>query len=77
MLTVIGIYRGTSKNGKPFAVLHYNYDADGMEWGMKAESVVCSQEYADKLISYYRSGGELLRGWSKKDNQSFLFIPKK
>lgn len=76
MVELVGYYRGVSKNGKPFGVIHYTVSRDGMVWGDQAESCVCSVEYADKLISYTSSGGILKRGWDKKEGKPFLYIPK-
>lgn len=76
MVSIVGRYNGTSKSGKPFAVLAITYPKDGVT-GQMAESIPMSVEYADKLESYYKSGGELVRGWSKKDNRPFVFIPSK
>lgn len=75
MVKIVGYNRMESKGGKPFAIIYYESDrkiTEGHEYG----SVVCSMDYADKLLSYSKSGGLLGKGWSKTENREFLYIPK-
>lgn len=76
MVDIVGYNKLESKNGNKYAILYYMTDkkiTSGFEYG----SVICSDEYADKLISYNKSGGALGKGWSSKEKREFLYIPKK
>lgn len=75
MVDIVGYNKLESKEGKSFVVLYYKSDkkiTDGHEYG----SVIASNEYADKLIQHATSGGKLGKGWSKKEDREFLYIPK-
>lgn len=75
MCEIVGYNRLESKEGKSFCILYYKSDkkiTEGHEYG----SVISSVDYADKLISYCKSGGLLGKGWSKKEEREFLYIPK-
>ena len=75
MVDIVGYNRMASKEGKTFCIIYYKTDkkvTDGAEYG----SVISSDEYADKLISYNASGGKLGLGWSAKEKRNFLYIPK-
>ena len=75
MVDIVGYNRMESKEGKAFVLIYYKSDkkiTDGNEYG----SVIASSDYADKLISYNKSGGLLGKGWSQKEKREFLYIPK-
>lgn len=77
MVDIVGYNRVESKKNpeKEFCVIYYKSDkkiTEGNEYG----SVIASVDYADKLISYCKSGGLLGKGWSKKEGREFLYIPK-
>lgn len=75
MVDIVGYNKMESKEGKTFVVLYYKSDkkiTDGNEYG----SVIASDEYAEKLIQHAASGGQLGKGWSKKEKREFLYIPK-
>lgn len=76
MVDIVGYNKLESKDGKRYAIIYYKTDkkvTSGSEYG----SVIYSDEYADKLISYSISGGALGKGWSSKKKREFLYIPKK
>lgn len=75
MCDIVGYNRMKSKDGKEFAVVYYKTDRKITE-GAEVGSVVCSVDYADKLISYCKSGGILCKGWNKEEKREFLYIPK-
>lgn len=75
MVDIVGYNKLVSMGGMRYAIVYYKSDkkiTDGFETG----SVICSDEYADKLISYCKSGGKLGKGWSTKEKRKFLYIPK-
>lgn len=75
MVDIVGYNKKKSKEGKTFVVLYYKSDkkiTDGNAYG----SVIASDEYAKKLIQHAALGGQLGKGWSKKEKREFLYIPK-
>lgn len=75
MVDIVGYNRMVSKDGKPYTIMYYK-DDKAITSGYACGSVICSQDYADKLISYAESGGAICKGWSSKDKREFLYIPK-
>lgn len=75
MVTIVGYNRKESNEGKPYTIIYYK-DEKPITYGYACGSVICSGEYADKLISYVNSGGTINKGWSSKDKREFLYIPK-
>lgn len=75
MVHLMGYNRMVSKNGKPYTIIYYE-EVKSITKGCACGSIICSQDYADKLISYFESGGIVNKGWSSKDKREFLYIPK-
>lgn len=75
MVDIVGYNKLESKEGKKYAIVYYRSDKK-VTWGSEYGSVICSDEYADRLISYAESGGALGKGWSTKEKREFLYIPK-